>query len=327
MRRTISVLFSLVWLVFFSVCIHSQTPVPSITPQIPRNEADLIHFGDLIDVDFAGSLEYDWRGSLTSSGFLDGLDEFSPIAGLCRSETDVATDIARAYSKILRDPKVTVKIIDRSNRAVALLDGAVKMPTRFRIQRIVRLRELIVLAGGFSDYASGEIVIFRPSDLNCSVPLTSDKGPSGNGLQTINISISELLAGKQAADPVVLSGDMVTVGKAVLIYVIGAVNNPRPIYAHSGMTLTRAIATAGGLAKEASGQKVSIFRRVKTETSVMQADLEKMKNGEINDVDLKPFDIIEVTFKGRAPRKYPPVLGIGENNERDTPDLPLQIID
>ena len=53
---------------------------------------------------------------------------------------------------------------------------------------------------------------------------------------------------------------------------------------------------------------------------------EKIKNGEINDVDLKPFDIIEVTFKGRIQRKYPPVIALSEN-KADTEDLPLRIID
>lgn len=263
-------------------------------------------------------LEYDWRGGLTSDGMLDGLNEYSHIAGLCRSETEIAADVARVYSKILRDPKVTVKIVDRSNRPLALLEGAVKTPTRFRIQRPVRLRELIVAAGGITDHASGDIVILRRAELNCL---------GDNGLQTMNISVSELLSGKESADPVILSGDLITVGKAFPIYVIGAVNNPKPIYSHSGMTLMRAIATAGGLAKGAAGQKVTIYRREKAETAVIQADIDKIKNSEINDVDLKPFDIIDVIFKGRAPRKYPPVLATGDTSDRNTADPPLRIID
>lgn len=333
-KGTLSVFWVLVCLFSQPVFVVSQTPVPSVTPEIPTSEADLIHFGDLIDVDFAGSVEYDWRGSITQAGVLDGLNEFSQILALCRSEGDVAIDIVRVYSKILREPKVNVKIIDRSNRAVARLQGAVKVPTRFRIQRAVRLRELIVAAGGFTDDASGGISIFRPDELNCTKQgagtpreIGSDpKTPQGNGIHQINISISELLSGKESANPHVLSGDTITVEKAMPIYVIGAVNDPGPKLARSGMSLSRAIATAGGLAKGAIAQKVSIFRREGTNTSVMQVDLEKIKSGEINDVDLKAFDIIEVAYKGRAQRKYPPVF-VDSYRISIMPDLPLRIID
>lgn len=310
--------------------VLTQTPTPSATPDI-QNEADLIHFGDLIDVDFGGGSEYDWRGPLTTDGILDGLNEYSPVPVLCRSETEIAADIARIYSQILRDPKVTVTIIDRSNRAVARLDGAVKTPMRFRFQRAAKLRELIIAAGGFTDDASGDIAIFRPGNLNCAVKANEaaadPKSARDNGIQTISITISELLTGKESANPTILSGDIITVGKATPIYILGAVNNPRPIYTHSGMTLSRAIATAGGLAKGAVGQKITIYRRIGTQSTVIQADLEKIKNGELNDVDLKAFDIIDVAFKGREQRKFPPMIAAGDKKGRDINDLPLRIFD
>lgn len=323
MKRSLTIFFGFFCLIAQSFSAISQATVSTPTPSIITNEADLIHFGDLIDVDFEGMTEYDWRGSLKQDGNLEGLDHYSPIAALCRSENDVAADIAAAYSKILREPKVTVKIIDRSNRAVADLDGAVKMPMRFRFQRPADLRELIVAAGGFTDDASGEIVIFRPDSLNCS----QEKSPSGNGLRVINITVSELLSGKESADPVVLSGDLVTVQKSVPIYVIGAVNNPKPIYSRAGISVSRAISTAGGLAKGAETQKVTIFRREGTNTAVTQVDLEKIKKGEINDVELKAFDIIEVAFKGRAQRKNPPVIALGDNRDRNRQEMPLKIIE
>lgn len=322
-KRTLSVFFTLFCLLTQSFFAASHTPVSTPTPEIKTPEADLIHFGDLIDVDFDGTSEYDWRGSLTEDGKLEGVNQYSPVAALCRSEAAIAADIAGAYSKILRDPKVTVKIIDRSNREPARLDGAVKTPMRFRFQRPARLREMIVAAGGLTDDASGEIVIFRPDNLNCM----EEKSASGNGLRTINISISELLSGKDSADPLLLSGDLVAVQKAIPIYVIGAVNSPKAIYARLGMSVSRAIATAGGLAKGAVAQTVTIFRREKADTVLIQADLDKIKIGEMNDVDLKAFDIIEVAFKGRDQRKYPPVIAASGNSEERAPGLPLKIVE
>src|SRR5215204_3524894 len=134
-----------------------------------NHPADLIHFGDLVEVDVIGSYDYDWRGSLTPEGFLDGLDNIpSQIYGLCQAETDLAGVIQKELEKTLREPKVTVRILDRSNRAVAFLSGAVRSPKRFQIKRRVYLNELLVLSGGITDRSSGEISIFRPANLNCT---------------------------------------------------------------------------------------------------------------------------------------------------------------
>jgi polysaccharide export outer membrane protein len=283
------------------------------------NEADLVHYGDIVDVDLVGGFDVDWRGGLAPDGTLDGLQTFGdPILALCRSEEAIAGDITKSFSKTLRDPKFVVRIIDRSGRAVSRMDGAVRTPTRFRILRPVHLRELIIAAGGFTDELSGEIKIYRPANLSC--------GQKDNAIQTLDITVSDLLAGKDSADPVILSGDLITVVKAVPIYLIGAVANPRPIYARQGMTLSRAIATAGGLAKNAVEQQITVYRRENGDTKIIEADLAKIRSGDLQDVELKAFDIIEVAFRGGAARKYPPEILSGDRHNGGE-ELPLKIID
>lgn len=301
--------------IFGCALVSAQSPTPA-----PPSNDELVHFGDVLDVDFVGAFEYDWRGTITPNGNLDGLDSYGdPIRALCRNETDIAADISKAYSKILRDPKVVVRIIDRSNRAVARLDGAVRTPTRFKLQREVRLRELLVLAGGLTDDTSGEISIFRPRNLNCVA------SPQDNGSQMIAIKISDLLNGKPEANLPILSGDIIDVVRATPVYVIGAVNSPRPVFSTGEITVSRAVASAGGLAKDADGGKVTIFRRLGTESKVEETDLAKIKRGELVDVVLKPFDIIDVAGKGSGKRKNPPVAISTVKTERL--ELPLRVID
>jgi protein involved in polysaccharide export with SLBB domain len=310
------------------ICGHSA--IGQEFPVAGQQEQDLVHFGDIIDVDVVGGFEFDWRGTLTPEGYLDGVDGFNePVYGLCRTEAEIAADVVKAFSKILREPKIIVKIIDRSNRAVVRLDGAVKTPTRFSLRRKVYIRELLVLAGGLTDSASGDVTIFRPKNLSC--PIAGDNRLASaqldNRSQTINIKISELLSGGAAANPQILSGDSITVTQAVPVYVIGAVNNPRPVYARGQITVSHAIASAGGLAKDAEGNKVSIFRREGGESRVIEADLGKIKRGELEDETLKPFDIIDVAAKGGGKRKYPPLVASGENRDRAKADLPLRVVD
>jgi protein involved in polysaccharide export with SLBB domain len=312
--------------------VSGQEPAARAVIQIPDD--DLVHFGDVLDVDVVGGFEYDWRGGLNIDGFLDGFEgSEEPIRGLCRSEGQIADDIARSLSKTLRDPRVVVRIVDRSNRALVRLDGAVRTPTRFRLRRAVSLRELLVLSGGLADGASGDVTIFRPKDLSCGpaiVPTSAfetNTPAKDNASMMINIKISDLLSGKAGADPQILSGDIITVIRALPIYVIGAVNNPRPIYSRDQMTLSRVVANAGGLAKDAEGSKVSIFRRDGLEVRSIDVDLGKIKRGETNDEVLRPFDIIEVASKGGGKRKYPPVVANDGNISRAKQELPLRVID
>jgi protein involved in polysaccharide export with SLBB domain len=213
--------------------------------------------------------------------------------------------------------------------------GAVKTPARFRLMRPVHLRELLIAAGGLTDDTSGDISIFRPAGLSCERNVaTAGAGdpqnptpPSGNGPLHLNITIKDLLTGKTAADPLILGGDIVTVTTSQPIYVMGAVNNPRPIYSHGEMTLSRAIDSAGGLSKGAVAEAVAIFRREGGESRVITANLEKIKNGVEGDIDLKAFDIIDVAFRGRPKRKYPPVIANGSGSEKLISEPPLKIIE
>lgn len=298
-----------------------------------KSDANLVHFGDLIDVDVIGSFEYDWRGTLTPEGFLDGLDKIEKqIYALCKSEDDLAAEIAVEYGKALRNPNVAVKILDRSNRAVAFLDGAVKFPQRFQIRRAVFLNELLIVAGGITDSSSGEIQIFRPDNLNCETRIEVKAGEplragQGNGSSTMLIKIVDLLSGRKEANPQVFSGDIITVLDASPIYMIGGVNVPKQISSRSQMTLTRAIATAGGLAKEGVEDKITIFRRDGKQSRVIEADLRKIRSNLAEDPILQAFDIVEVAQKGRESRKFPPIVEVRRISGDKLAKLPLRIIE
>lgn len=286
-----------------------------------------IHYGDVIDVDFVGGFDFDWRGGLTPEGYLQGLDAIDgSIYALCLTEAELAASIKKVYSKILRDPEVVVKIIDKSGRAVVRLSGAIKSPARFKLMRFVTLRELIVISGGLTDAASGTISIFRPQNASCSDRSATESPASSNPLQTITVKISELLKGLPSANPSVLSGDIIEVERAPVIYIIGAVNSPQPIFSREQMSVSRAIATAGGFAKDADGKRATIIRRDGTDIKNIDVDLAKIKAGTSEDVILKPFDIIDVASKGGGKRKFPPVEvnTYGANNQTEPP---LRIID
>lgn len=327
------ILTGIICLLFFSLILHAQTDDEKKTAEtgaaisVADAAENLIHIGDLIDVDVVGSTEYDWRGTLSPEGFLDGMNFVEePIFGLCRTEEAVAADVAKGYAKILRNPQVDVKIIDRSRRAVSLLYGAVKTPQRFQIKRPVKLNELLILSGGLTDRASGEIQILRSPVLSCAAKKnTSDKQESGS--EYINIKIGDLLKGQPESNPPILSGDVVTVFESKPIYVTGGVRNPKQIDARSELNVTRAVAAAGGLTKDADPKKITVFRVENKETKVIEIDFEKIETGEADDLILQPFDIVEVAQKGKGKSRYSPIPKGSDDNSANSRNLPLRIID
>ena len=259
-----------------------------------RQRPDLLHIGDVIDVDVVGSLEFDWRGGLTPEGFLEGYDQVEePVAALCRTEAQVADAIARQLSTILRDPQVNVRILDRSNRALAYIDGAVRIPQRLRLNRPVRLNEVIVVSGGIIDTASGEISIFRRSDLSCvETKQASDPTAEGSSVESagstemIKIKIEDILSGVAEANPFIANGDMITVGQAQPVYVIGGVNNPRSVSTRAEITVARAILSAGGMAKDGLRDSVTIYRRGEGALETINVSFEAIQEGKSEDVVL-----------------------------------------
>src|SRR5687767_2132952 len=115
MRRLVRFAAIFVCLTAFPFLVECRAQEQSKTPSV--DFIDRIHLGDLIDIHVAGYLEYDWRGRLTPEGFLDGYQHVAKqIYAHCRSEQELANEIDRALSEILRNPKTEVRIIDRSGR-------------------------------------------------------------------------------------------------------------------------------------------------------------------------------------------------------------------
>jgi hypothetical protein len=101
---------------------HAVIATPEVLPlKTSISEENLIHNGDLIEVDVVGSTEYDWRGTLNPEGFLNGINfTDNPIFALCQTEESVGAKIAESYEKILREPTIIVRILDRSKRPVSV---------------------------------------------------------------------------------------------------------------------------------------------------------------------------------------------------------------
>jgi polysaccharide export outer membrane protein len=285
---------------------QQQTPVPgqpsSIDSQGLRNY--LLGPGDVLDVrvlfqpDLNAVAEVDSQGNITSLPFLE-----APIRAQCRVEKDVAKDIVTAYSKYVKNPQVSVRIVERKSRQPATVYGAVRNPMRVEMLRRARLHELLASAGGVTERASGTIQIVHTESEMCpeSDEVVQQKPePSGPEAQLEVYRIADLRMGKEEADPYIRPGDVVIVSEGEPVYVTGAVIAPQGIYMRDKLTLGRAVAMVGGPAKFANTSEVHIYRQTGGEAGQedIKVNYDAIRKGKQEDVLLKPYDIIDIRESG-----------------------------
>lgn len=259
--------------------------------------------GDTLDVrvfgqgDLNAITEVDSDGNISSLPFIE-----SPIPAKCRTDKDLQKDITKAYAKYLKNPQVSVHIAERKSRQPATVFGAVRQPTRVTMQRKIRLNELVVVSGGFTERASGTIQILHTEPLMCPQPGEEALAAPIDGTKVPFelIKISELRTGKVAANPVIRPGDYVLVTEAEPVYVTGSVIAPQGIFLRDQLTLSRALAMVGGARKEAKLNDVRIYRQKPgaTDQEMIRVDYAAIKKNQKPDFFLQAFDIIEVPEAG-----------------------------
>src|SRR5947207_4310611 len=176
------------------------------------------------------------------------------IQAACRTEGELAKEISQRYARYYRNLPVDVFIKEYHAREVALI-GAVNEQGRYQMQRHIRLLELLTFAKGPSEKAGQTINIVRaPRTDVCE----QDSSPKQEGL--ISLHLNDTLRGDEAANPYVEAGDIVTIPGAEQVYDVGNVYCPKSLPLKESLTVSRAIAMAGGPLRDSKTDRVHIVR-------------------------------------------------------------------
>ncbi|HEY0408056.1 MAG TPA: polysaccharide biosynthesis/export family protein [Pyrinomonadaceae bacterium] len=221
------------------------------------------------------------------------------IQAACRTEHELATELTTLLKEYLRQPQVDVFIKDYQSQPVAVL-GAVRAPSRFQLQRRVRLLELLSYVGGPSDNAGRAIQIVHtaaPSVCEAGV-LTKTDESSISVLD--NFKLTETLRGDEQANPFVRPGDVISIAEAEQAYVVGNVLRPSIISLRERVTVSRAIAMSGGLMPDTKTERVRIVRQAPDSVSKTElfVDLKAIDKRKAEDVVLQAGDIVDVPTAG-----------------------------
>ena len=219
------------------------------------------------------------------------------IKAACLTEGELAKEISTRYARYYKNLQVDVFIKEYQSQQVAVI-GAVNDQSRFKLQRRIRLLELLTFAKGPSTKAGQTInVVHSSASSPCKEVEESDAAVFSS------YKLSDVLQGDPKSNPYLEAGDIVTVPEADQVYVVGNVFMPITIPLREPVTLTRAIAMAGGLKQDTQKDKIRVLRQepgtpVRKEITVDLSAIEKKRS---EDLALLPNDIIDVpTSAGKS---------------------------
>ena len=288
--------------ILFVVSVNAQndTPIQPISSTTSEQRAEQqtdryrIGFQDTVEVQVFGQPQLAQRVKVNSNGTINLFRLPDPILAVCKTERELANDIAEAYKRdYLRNPEVNVVTVEQFSQSFAIV-GEVDKPANYFISRRIRLLELLAYAGGPTKDAGSRVIVARQgSAANCR-PQT--QGSEANEETTaFSFALRDVLENK--VDLVMQPGDVVSVLKADVVFVYGNVNKQGPVTMAEPITLLQALSSAEGLKPATKKDSVRIIRMKPgsaepDEFVISLSDIEKRK---ARDPYLQPNDIIAVS--------------------------------
>jgi polysaccharide export outer membrane protein len=216
------------------------------------------------------------------------------IQAACLTESELEKEITQRYLKYYRNPQVGVFIKEYHSAQVAII-GQVNDQSRFLLQRRIRLLELLSFAKGPSDHAGQTInIIHSGTAFQCK---KEDAGDDEIKSGLASYRLADTLRGDEKANPYLENGDIVTLPEADQVFVVGNVTTPRTILLKDPITLSTAIAMAGGVTRDAKKDKVRVLRQEPGSSSKKEilVDLGAIEKKKAEDIALRANDIVDVT--------------------------------
>jgi polysaccharide export outer membrane protein len=244
---------------------------------LPELEAKAL---GVIRIDHQGNIRLPLAGRIEAAGqTVEGLE----------------AEIVKRLSGIMNTPEVSVSVAEYRSHPVSVL-GAVRNPGVYQVTGPKTLFEVLSLAGGLNPDASNRIKIMRAASAG-PLPLANASSDKTGGFYTAELNVKSVMEAKNPEENInVLSNDVITVPKADMVYVVGAVHKSGgfPLSEKEQISVLQAVSLAEGLDSVAKTSGARILRQSspgaqRTEVAV---NVQKILDGRAQDVPLQANDIL-----------------------------------
>jgi polysaccharide export outer membrane protein len=244
---------------------------------LPELEAKAL---GVIRIDHQGNIRLPLAGRIDAAGqTVEGLE----------------AEIVKRLSGIMNTPEVSVSVAEYRSHPVSVL-GAVRNPGVYQVTGPKTLFEVLSLAGGLNPDASNRIKIMRAASAG-PLPLANASSDKTGEFYTAELNVKSVMEAKNPEENInVLSNDVITVPKADMVYVVGAVHKSGgfPLSEKEQISVLQAVSLAEGLDSVAKTSGARILRQSspgaqRTEVAV---NVQKILDGRAQDVPLQANDIL-----------------------------------
>jgi len=244
--------------------------------------------GDVLDIEVAENASTRQRVRVLPDGMLHY--DVAPgirVTGLTIGE--ISKRLSDQLSEDYVTPVVTVNVATADSQRFWLL-GQVRTPGAYPVRKPTTLIEALSLGGGLLTFGEvQEVGNPEAADLERAILIR-------NG-DLVPVDFESLVRqGDMSQNVYVRGGDYIFVPSltARSVYVLGEVPQPGPVFYERGTTLVTAVASAGGVNKNAVASKALIIRGGTLRPQVAVVNVEAVMRGREPDLRLEGGDIVWV---------------------------------
>lgn len=252
--------------------------------QVPSaSEAYRIRPDDVLEIYVVDVPELSRQCRVSPDGFVS-VAMLSPIPARGMSLIALSERVANDLrdSGLISNPHVTVSIVQSRLSSVSIT-GAVRKPQIYPVFGQTTLLDLLSQAEGLEEDAGDTLFVLRNGEIH---PGT--------------VNVTRLLNGDREMNITIFPGDRITVPRAGVVYVVGAVNKPGGFQLglnRQRISLLQAVALAEDLKATALRRKALLIRGGSSGAagrSEVPVDLKSVLEGKSEDLELRADDILFV---------------------------------
>jgi polysaccharide export outer membrane protein len=287
--------FALLVLVVLPAVLLAQTPSLK-TPATERPQYLLgpddqitiqaLHVPDITDkpirIDHSGYITLPLAGRVKAAGL---------------SVEQLQSAITARLDEFIQEPEVSISVIEMKSQPISVT-GSVTTPGVYQLQGEKTLLEMLSMAGGPKTDAADVVRITRRTACT-TVPLPNVRQDRETQLMIGEVSLKTLFEAKSPVENVpICSGDVITLPRAQLIYVLGDVHKPGGFALRDKDTASvlQAVSLAEGLLRTAASTRAEILRTSPEggKRKEIAVNLKAVMQGRAPDIALQPDDILVV---------------------------------